>query len=143
MVIFIPPSSRVAPPTSSLSYISNIASPFLHLGLTHSASVLPTSPTCSASVAPTSLMRFAHTVPVQISTPGNSSAPHRSVTPAVPSYCSSTLYHHRLFTNQDSDLKQATARPQDLPAMPALRTARCRCSSLALLSPSLNQRMTH
>src|SRR6266446_6830241 len=49
-----PPSSHVASLTSSPSYIFNIASPLLHLGLTRLASVVPTPPTCSASVVPTS-----------------------------------------------------------------------------------------
>src|SRR6266403_4914896 len=49
-----PPSSHVASPTSSPSYIFNIALPLLHLGLTCLALVVPTPPTCSASVVPTS-----------------------------------------------------------------------------------------
>ena len=78
-----PPSSRVASPTSSPSYLSNISS---RMGLTRSASVAP--PTRSASVAPTSHSRLASNVPPRISTPGVSST-HRSTTPA-PSYRSST-----------------------------------------------------
>jgi nucleoid DNA-binding protein len=54
------------------------------LGLTRSASIVPTPPTRSASVAPTSLSR---SVPVRTSTPGISS--YRSATPAVPSFRSS------------------------------------------------------
>ena len=83
-----PPSSRVASPTSSLSsYIPNIASPLLCLGLTRLASVAPMA--CSASVAPTSLSRSGSNVPARISTPGISSH-HRSATPAIPTYCSTT-----------------------------------------------------
>ncbi len=52
-----PPSSRVASPTSSPSYISNLASPLSRLGLTRSASVAPTPPARSASVAPTGIYR--------------------------------------------------------------------------------------
>ena len=79
-----------------------------------------TTYTLSSSVSPTSPSCLAHTIPAQISTPGTSSASHRSATPAVPSYCFSTpMYRHCLFANQDSDLKQATARPLDLAAMPA------------------------
>jgi hypothetical protein len=83
-----PPSSRVASPTSTPSHVSNIASPLSRLGHTRSASVVP--PTRSASVAPTS---SRSNVPPRTSTPGISSAnhpPHRSATPAVPSYRSST-----------------------------------------------------
>ena len=80
-----PPSSRVASPTSSPSYIT---SPLSRLGLSRSASVAPTPPMRSASVAPTSPLRSASTVPPRISTPGISS--HRSATPAVPSYRSTT-----------------------------------------------------
>lgn len=86
-----PPSSRVASPTSSPSYISNIASPISRrLGLTRSASVAPTPPTRSASVAPTSPSRSGSTVPARTSTPGISSSSYRSATPAVPSYRSTT-----------------------------------------------------
>jgi hypothetical protein len=85
-----PPSSRVASPTSSPSYISNIASPLSRLGLSRSASVAPTPPTRSASVAPTSPSRSGSTVPARISTPGISSTSYRSATPAVPSYRSGT-----------------------------------------------------
>jgi hypothetical protein len=77
-----PPSSRVASPTSTPSYISNIASPLSRLGLTRSASVAPTPPTRSPS-------RAGSTVPARISTPGISSTSYRSATPA-PSYRSST-----------------------------------------------------
>ena len=85
-----PPSSRVASPTSSPSYHTNIASPLSRMGLTRSASVAPTPPTRSASVAPTSPSRSGSSVPARISTPGNPSASYRSATPAVPSYRSST-----------------------------------------------------
>jgi len=83
-----PPSSRVASPTSSPSYLSNLSSSFSRMGLTRSASVAP--PTRSASVAPTSHSRSSSNVPPRISTPGVSSATHRSATPAVPSYRSNT-----------------------------------------------------
>lgn len=83
-----PPSSRVASPTSSPSYISNIASPLSRLGLSRSASVAPTPPTRSASVAPTSPSRSGSGVPARTSTPGISS--YRSATPAAPSFRSST-----------------------------------------------------
>jgi hypothetical protein len=86
-----PPSSRVASPTSSPSYISNIASPISRrLGLSRSASVAPTPPTRSASVAPTSPSRSGSTVPARTSTPGISSSSYRSATPAVPSFRSTT-----------------------------------------------------
>jgi hypothetical protein len=78
-----PPSSRVASPTSSPSYLTR-------LGLTRSASVAPTPPTRSASVAPTSPSRSGSNVPARISTPGISSTSYRSATPAVPSFRSST-----------------------------------------------------
>jgi len=80
-----PPSSRVASPTSAPSYHSNITSRF---GLTRSASVAPT-PTRSASTAPTSPSRSSSNVPPRISTPGVSYT-HRSATPTVPSYRSTT-----------------------------------------------------
>ena len=76
-----PPSSRVASPTSSPSYISSIASPLSRLGITRSASVAPTPPTRSSS-------RAGSSVPARSSTPGISS--YRSATPAVPSFRSST-----------------------------------------------------
>jgi len=77
-----PPSSRVASPTSSPSYISNLASPLSRLGLSRSASVAPTPPTRSASVAPTSPSRTGSTVPARTSTPGISSSSYRSATPS-------------------------------------------------------------
>jgi hypothetical protein len=77
-----PPSSRVASPTSSPSYITNIASPLSRLGLSRSASVAPTPPTRSASVAPTSPSRSGSTVPARMSTPGIPSASYRSATPS-------------------------------------------------------------
>lgn len=83
-----PPSSRVASPTSPPSYISNITSPLSRFGLTRSASVAPT-PTRSASTAPTSTSRSSSNVPPRISTPGVSYT-HRSATPTVPSYRSTT-----------------------------------------------------
>ena len=85
-----PPSSRVASPTSSPSYITNLASPLSRLGLSRSASVAPTPPTRSASVAPTSPSRSGSTVPARMSTPGIPSSSYRSATPAVPSFRSTT-----------------------------------------------------
>lgn len=85
-----PPSSRVASPTSSPTYTSNIASPLSRFGLSRSPSVAPTPPIRSASVAPGSSSRSGSTVPARTSTPGISSTSYRSATPAVPSYRSST-----------------------------------------------------
>jgi hypothetical protein len=87
-----PPGSHVASPTSTLSHISNIVLPLSRLR--HTCSVLVVPPTCSASVAPTFSHPPSNVLP-RISTPGVSSAnypPHRSATPAVPSYHSSTMY---------------------------------------------------
>src|SRR6266403_4975506 len=78
-----PPGSHIASPTSSPSYISNIASPLLHLGLTCSALVALTLPTCSVSVGPTSPLCLVYTVPTQISMPGISSASHHTHTHMV------------------------------------------------------------
>ncbi|KAI0266361.1 hypothetical protein BC834DRAFT_823741 [Gloeopeniophorella convolvens] len=85
-----PPSSRVASPTSSPSYITSMSSPLSRLGHTRSASTAPHAPMRSASVAPTSPSRSASVAPARISTPGFASSAHRSATPAVPSYRSST-----------------------------------------------------
>jgi hypothetical protein len=85
-----PPSSRVASPTTSPSYLSSIVSPLSRLGISRSTSVAPTAHTRSASVAPASPTRAASTAPTRIATPGFPSTAHRSATPAVPSYRSTT-----------------------------------------------------
>ena len=85
-----PPSSRVASPTSSPSYIANIPSPLSRLGLTRSASVAPTPSPHSASVARTLPSRSGSTVPYRIPTPSISFSSYRSATPAVTSYRSTT-----------------------------------------------------
>ncbi|KAF8273535.1 hypothetical protein EI94DRAFT_1654834 [Lactarius quietus] len=82
-----PPNSRVASPTSSPSYIPNIASPLSRLGHSRSTSVAPTR---SASVAPTSPSRSASIAPTRISTPGFPSSTHRSATPGLSSFRSTT-----------------------------------------------------
>jgi hypothetical protein len=82
-----PPSSRVASPTASPSYISNMTS---RLGISRSTSVAPTAHSRSASVAPATPTRAASTAPTRIATPGFPSTAHRSATPAVPSYRSTT-----------------------------------------------------
>ncbi|KAI0254532.1 hypothetical protein BJV78DRAFT_924484 [Lactifluus subvellereus] len=85
-----PPSSRVASPTSSPSYIPNIAAPLSRMALSRSASVAPSAHTRSASVAPASPTRAASTAPTRVATPGYPSTTHRSATPALSSFRSTT-----------------------------------------------------
>ena len=122
-----PPSSRVASPTSIPSYISNISSPLSRLGLTRSASVAPT-PTRSASTAPTSPSRSSSNVPPRISTPGVSST-HRSATPSVPSYRSTTPASPSPI-RKSRTMSMSQQQPPPLPPWPANLAATAKSPAL-------------